>query len=467
MGGIYMGIVIVLIIFAVLLYGLFILQQQHVGYTKRVFVGLTLGMVFGGMLQGLFGSGNAMVDEAIEWINIVGGGYVRFLQLLIMPLIFVSLVQSFTKIERNINIGKISTNVLGMLTITVMVASVVAIIVTLLFNLDGAEFTRKAGESMQFLDLQERQAQVANLSIPEQLLNYIPSNIFEDLANLRISSTISVVIFSVLLGTAYLGVNRKEPEYAKSFKHMIDTLHVIVMRIVTLVLRMAPFGIFAIMTRMTATLSIESLLDLGIFLVANYTAIFIMFVIHGIILLLHGLNPIQFFKKAGTALSFAFSSRSSAGTLPMNIATQTDALGVDSTTANFSATFGMSIGQNGCGGIYPAILAVIVAPTVGWDMSNPITWISIILAAAISSLGVAGVGGGGTFAALIAFNVLGLPIEIVGLMISIEPIIDMGRTALNVNGSIIAGVTSSKRLNLLDKSVYDDNSKQFVSDSTN
>lgn len=462
-----MGIVIVLIIFAVLLYGLFILQQQHVGYTKRVFVGLTLGIVFGGMLQGLFGSGNAMVDEAIEWINIVGGGYVRFLQLLIMPLIFVSLVQSFTKIERNINIGKISTNVLGMLTITVMVASVVAIIVTLLFNLDGAEFTRKAGESMQFLDLQERQAQVANLSIPEQLLNYIPSNIFEDLANLRISSTISVVIFSVLLGTAYLGVNRKEPEYAKSFKHMIDTLHVIVMRIVTLVLRMAPFGIFAIMTRMTATLSIESLLDLGIFLVANYTAIFIMFVIHGIILLLHGLNPIQFFKKAGTALSFAFSSRSSAGTLPMNIATQTDALGVDSTTANFSATFGMSIGQNGCGGIYPAILAVIVAPTVGWDMSNPITWISIILAAAISSLGVAGVGGGGTFAALIAFNVLGLPIEIVGLMISIEPIIDMGRTALNVNGSIIAGVTSSKRLNLLDKSVYDDNSKQFVSDSTN
>lgn len=462
-----MGIVIVLIIFAVLLYGLFILQQQHVGYTKRVFVGLTLGIVFGGMLQGLFGSGNAMVDEAIEWINIVGGGYVRFLQLLIMPLIFVSLVQSFTKIERNINIGKISTNVLGMLTITVMVASVVAIIVTLLFNLDGAEFTRKAGESMQFLDLQERQAQVANLSIPEQLLNYIPSNIFEDLANLRISSTISVVIFSVLLGTAYLGVNRKEPEYAKSFKHMIDTLHVIVMRIVTLVLRMAPFGIFAIMTRMTATLSIESLLDLGIFLVANYTAIFIMFVIHGIILLLHGLNPIKFFKKAGTALSFAFSSRSSAGTLPMNIATQTDALGVDSTTANFSATFGMSIGQNGCGGIYPAILAVIVAPTVGWDMSNPITWISIILAAAISSLGVAGVGGGGTFAALIAFNVLGLPIEIVGLMISIEPIIDMGRTALNVNGSIIAGVTSSKRLNLLDKSVYDDNSKQFVSDSTN
>lgn len=462
-----MGIVIVLIIFAVLLYGLFIIQQQHVGYTKRVFVGLTLGIVFGGMLQGLFGSGNAMVDEAIEWINIVGGGYVRFLQLLIMPLIFVSLVQSFTKIERNINIGKISTNVLGMLTITVMVASVVAIIVTLLFNLDGAEFTRKAGESIQFLDLQEHQAQVANLSIPEQLLNYIPSNIFEDLANLRISSTISVVIFSVLLGTAYLGVNRKEPEYAKSFKHMIDTLHVIVMRIVTLVLRMAPFGIFAIMTRMTATLSIEALLDLGIFLVANYTAIFIMFVIHGIILLLHGLNPIQFFKKAGTALSFAFSSRSSAGTLPMNIATQTDALGVDSATANFSATFGMSIGQNGCGGIYPAILAVIVAPTVGWNMSNPITWISIILAAAISSLGVAGVGGGGTFAALIAFNVLGLPIEIVGLMISIEPIIDMGRTALNVNGSIIAGVTSSKRLNLLDKSVYDDNSKQFVSDSTN
>ena len=206
---------------------------------------------------------------------------------------------------------------------------------------------------------------------------------------------------------------------------------------------------------------------MGTFLIANYTAILLMFAVHMLILILHGLNPRQYLQKVWTVLSFAFTSRSSAGSLPMNVSTQTDALGVDSTTANFAGTFGLSIGQNGCGGIYPTMLVAIVAPAVGMDLSSPATWATIILTVAISSFGVAGVGGGATFASLIVFSTLGLPIEIIGLMISIEPIIDMGRTALNVNGSMIAGVTSSKRLNLLDQAIYEDSNQQFVSEPTN
>ena len=155
---------------------------------------------------------------------------------------------------------------------------------------------------------------------------------------------------------------------------------------------------------------------------------------------------------------------SSAGALPLNISTQSEALGVDSTTANISATFGLSIGQSGCAGIYPSMLVAVIAPAVGMDLSDPTVWATIIATVAISSFGVAGVGGGATFASLIVFGALGLPIEIIGLMVSIEPILDMGRTALNVNDSILAGVVTSKRLNNFDDDVLNDDEKQVSPD---
>ena len=155
-------------------------------------------------------------------------------------------------------------------------------------------------------------------------------------------------------------------------------------------------------------------------------------------------------------LSFAFVARSSAGALPLNIETQTNALGVDEATANFAASFGMSIGQNGCAGIYPAMLATIIAPTVGIDVFSPAFVAGLVAVVAISSFGVAGVGGGATFASLIVLGTMGLPIEIVGLLASVEPLIDMGRTALNVSDSMVAGVTASNAAGTLDRTVFND-----------
>ncbi len=143
-------------------------------------------------------------------------------------------------------------------------------------------------------------------------------------------------------------------------------------------------------------------------------------------------------------LSFAFTSRSSAATIPLNIETQTNKLGNNSVIANFSATFGATIGQNGCAGIYPAMLAVMVAPTVGMDPFSLNYILTLILVVAISSFGIAGVGGGATFAAIVVLSTLNLPIELVGLLISVEPIIDMARTALNVNGAMVAGTLTNK-----------------------
>lgn len=459
-----MEIFLTLVVFVAVLYLLAMMQRKHYSYTNRVFAGLGLGIVFGAIIQFIFGAESATTGTIIDWVNIVGSGYVSFLQMLVMPLIFVSLVRAFTEIEGGMNLGKIGGSVLGTLVITVMIAAVLGIATVLLFNLDGAEFTEGAAETARIASLEESQAQVADLSLPEQIVGFIPSNIFEDLAGGRPTSTIAVVIFSAIVGTAYLGVARKQPEEGEIFKKIIDALYAIVMRIVTLILRLAPFGIFALMTRMVATSSIFALLNMGTFIVASYAAIIVMFAIHALILAGFKVNPIQYFKKTWQVLSFSFTSRSSAGALPLNISTQKEALGVDSTTANFSASFGLSIGQNGCAGIYPAMLVAIIAPEVGLDLSNPTTWLLIVATVAISSFGVAGVGGGATFASLIVFSTLGLPIEIIGLLVSVEPVIDMARTALNVNDSMLAGVVASRRNGTFNDEIFHDDSKQMTAE---
>ncbi|MEK6189586.1 MAG: L-cystine transporter [Carnobacterium alterfunditum] len=462
MTNLYIGMVLVL--FIAVLVGFWQLQKKHIKFSTRVFIALGSGVVFGAILQLIFGAGSEVTTGSIDWINIVGNGYVKFLQMLIMPLIFVSIVGAFTKIEGSKDLGKISFTVLATLLGTTAVAALIGILSVMVFNLDGAEFVQGTAETARIEELNISQEQVADLSIPEQIIAFIPVNFFADLSNSRSTSTIAVVIFSAFVGVAYLGVHRKDQEAGEFFVKIIESLYAIVMRIVTLVLRLTPYGIFALMTKALATSDFNALLSLGMFVIASYAALIAMFLIHMLILLGVKVNPIQYLKKTFTVLSFAFTSRSSAGALPLNIETQTKALGVDQASANFSGTFGLSIGQNGCAGIYPAMLAAIVAPTVGIDVFSPAYILTILAVVTISSFGVAGVGGGATFAALIVLGALDLPVAIVGLVISVEPLIDMGRTMLNVNGSMIAGIISSKRIKSFDAKILNDDLTVIKSD---
>lgn len=449
-------IIITLALFIAALFGLWKLQQKHVKFSTRVFIGLGAGVVFGGLMQLFFGAEGAITTESISWINIVGSGYVKFLQMLIMPLIFVSIIGAFTKIKDTKNLGKISTSVLTTLLVTTAVAALLGILSVFIFDLDGAQFTQGQAETERIAEVTERSVQVEDLTLPDQIVNFIPTNVFADLADSRDTSTIAVVIFSAFVGIAYLGISRKDPENAATFKGIMDSLYAIVMRIVTLVLRLSPYGIFALMTKVLATSNFDALVNLGVFVIASYAAIIAMFILHMLILAGFKVNPITYLKKTFPVLSFAFTARSSAGALPINIETQTKALGVDDASANFSGTFGLSIGQNGCAGIYPAMLATMVAPTVGIDVFSLEFILTLIAVTTVSSFGVAGVGGGATFAALIVLGAMDLPIAIVGLVISVEPLIDMGRTMLNVNDSILAGVVSSKINKTFDDSVLND-----------
>ncbi|MGO2852991.1 MAG: cation:dicarboxylate symporter family transporter, partial [Tetragenococcus koreensis] len=316
-----------------------------------------------------------------------------------------------------------------------------------------------AEESSRIAEITEQQSEVQNLSIPEQILSFIPVNVFADLAGSRDTSTIGVVIFSAFVGIAYLGVKRKQPEKAEIFNRIIESLYSIVMRIVTLVLRLTPFGVFALMTNVLATSDFGAIVNLGTFIIASYVGLIIVLLVHSLLLASVRVNPLTYFKKSFPALSFAFTSRSSAGALPMNLETQTKALGVEDATANFAGSFGISIGQNGCAGLYPAMLATIVAPTAGVDIFDWRFILMLILVVTISSFGVAGVGGGATFASLIVLSSMNLPVAIVGLVISVEPLIDMARTLVNVSDSMVAGVVTSARLHDLDRDTLNDPNK--------
>lgn len=205
------------------------------------------------------------------------------------------------------------------------------------------------------------------------------------------------------------------------------------------------------MTQTVAVNSIKTIEGLAIFIVAVYFALILVLIGHTIILLVNRINPITYYKKVWPTLLFAFTSRNSAGALPMNVETQTKKLGVDQAIADFSASLGLSIGQNGCAGIYPAMIATITAPIVGINIFSFKFILTLILVVTISSFGVAGSGGGATFASLIVLGTLNLPIGVMAIVLAIDPIVDMGRTAINVNDSILAGLITSKRMNLLDK----------------
>lgn len=440
-----------------LIAGLFVMQKKHVSFSKRVFTALGLGIVFGFALQLIYGPASHIVTQTADWFNIAGGGYVKLLQMIVMPLVFISILGAFTKLKLTHNIGKISGLIIGILIATTAIAAAVGIVSALSFDLKAVHIDQGSTELSRGQELQQKSEDMTAKTLPQQIVELLPGNPFLDFTGARPTSTIGVVIFAAFLGIAFLGVKRKQPEHAATFSGIVDAVYAIIMRVVTLILRLTPYGVLAIMTKTIATSDIDSIVKLGMFVIASYAALIVMFIIHLLLITFSGLNPITYVKKAFPVMVFAFTSRSSAGALPLNIKTQ-KSMGVPEGIANFAGSFGLSIGQNGCAGIYPAMLAMMIAPTVGQNPFEPGFIISVIAIVAISSFGVAGVGGGATFAALLVLSALNMPVALAGLLISIEPLIDMGRTALNVSGSMTAGLLTSKMTKETDTSVYNDSS---------
>ncbi|MBF7686911.1 L-cystine transporter [Acinetobacter rathckeae] len=441
-----------IVIFVALLLLLARLSKQSWSLSKKVLMGLGLGVGFGLGLQWVYGASNPVLAESITWFNIVGNGYVKLLQMIVMPLVFISILSAVAKLHTATSaLGKMSFLSIGTLLVTTAIAALVAVGVTQLFGLTANGLVQGAAETARLTAIQTDYAgKVTGLNVPQFILSFIPTNPFAELTGAKPTSIISVVIFAVLLGLAALQLAKDNSEKGRSVLDAVDTLQLWVMRLVRLVMKLTPYGVLALMVKVVAGANLSDILKLGGFLVASYVGIAIMFLVHGLILAGVGVSPKLFFKKVWPVLTFAFTSRSSAATIPLNIEAQTRRLGVPESIASFSASFGTTIGQNGCAGLYPAMLAVMIAPTMGVNPLDPMWILTLVGVVTLSSIGVAGVGGGATFAALIVLPTLGFPVTLAALLISIEPLIDMGRTALNVSGSMTAGTVTSQLMGQTD-----------------
>lgn len=451
-----MNTIVSIIIFAIGLIGIFFMQKKKLSFNVRVLVALAAGILYGIVLHNF--SDPAALPETMRWIGVVGTAYVRLIRMMVIPLIFVSITCAIINQTSGKNLGKIASRVVIVLLATAAVAAVVGGVTAMGFGLtsEGLEIGESEAARQEYIENRSE-----NMKPLEQtLVEIIPTNPIYSMTGQGDNATLSVVLFACFLGLGIIGVRTYAPEQAEFFTKMMNSVNTLVVEVVMMIVMLTPFGVFSLMTNTIAGSDYASISRLAIFIAASYAAMLIMFVIHGIIIAVMGLNPLTFFKKALTTLTFAFTSRTSAGTLPLTTRTLTERMGVDDGISNLAASLGTSIGQNGCAAIYPAMLVIMVAPTVGQPIT-PGFFALMVLIITLTSIGIAGVGGGATFAGIAVLSALGLPVGIAGLLIAIEPLIDMMRTALNVSDGMVAAVVTAKLTDSLDKKVYDDPTRDF------
>lgn len=435
-------ILLTLAVFAGLIAVLIVFQKRKLSFTLRILIALMLGTIFGSVLQLIFGADGSVTIGATKWFGIVGSGFTKSLQFLIVPIVFLSIVSAITKIQTGSKAAKISGKVLAILLITTAISALVGFMAVQIFKLDAAALVESISGS-------STEKTAAPTDVPTSILGIIPSNIFSAFSA---NSALPIVFIGVLVGFAILTINKKDNNLGKKFIEVVNAVNELVMTITDFVIDFTPYGVLALIGKVTAINNFKSVINLLLFVAACFAALIFVFMIHLLILKISGINIRMYINKVLPTLIFAFTSRSSAATLPLTIKTQTDKLGVSKAHANLAGAFGTTIGQNGCAGVYPAMVVTLVAGALGWNVWTPGFIALLLVYVTISSIGIAGVGGGATNASILVLSLFGLPIELVAILYSVDFLIDMARTALNVNDSMVAGVIASK----LDKDFNDD-----------
>lgn len=424
--------------------GLYYLKRKNLSFGKRILLSLLAGILVGIALQSVYGLDSGIIKDTVAWLNVVANAYIHLLKLIVTPLILISIISSILQLEDLKAFRTTGLKIIGLLLFTTMIAATIGAFSALAYGLSTQGLPLGEAETIASQNMTGKLSNFQAITIQEQLINIIPTNIFFAFTGQGQADTLSVVFIAVIVGISILRIRQYKPESADFLQKGVLYLGDIVMEIVDFILRITPYSVLALIAKFVATSNLESISRLISFITASYTAILLMFFVHLLLLGLAKYNPINYIKKAFPVLSFAFTSRTSAGTLPLTVHALEKDFGISKGIANLSASFGVSIGQNGCAGIYPAMLAVMIAPSVGVDPFTASFLVKLVIVTAIGSLGIAGVGGGATFAALVVLSTMGLPVELVGLLIAIEPLIDMGRTALNVNDAMVTALLTAR-----------------------
>ncbi|XZM34715.1 dicarboxylate/amino acid:cation symporter [Clostridium perfringens] len=398
-------------------YAIYKIRKITNKFSFATLTALTLGVVLG-----------IIFKENILFLDTVGKAYMSLIKMIVVPLVVTSLITSIVRLENLDTLKSIGLKTFTVLLGTTGAAAFIGIIVASSLNL---------GQGLRFIGAENFKAR----EIPwfsKVLIDMLPSN---PLAAIVENKIIPIVIFSMFIAIALVIEDNTNKEKAKPFKDFILSAYDIVLRITKMVLRIIPYGVFALIATAAAKNGMDTLMSLIWVILAVYIAAFLqfLFVYTPLISFVARMNPLKFFKGIFPAQVVAFTSQSSYGTLPVTIKSLVEGVGVSENIASFVAPLGSTIGLNGCGGFYPAIVAIFAANVFNVELTI-YSYILIVLTAIISSIGIAGVPGSATMSTTVMLAALGLPIEALAMVIAVDSIIDMIRTATNVTGASVAAL---------------------------
>ena len=341
------------VLFIVLLIGLFFVInkiKKSLNFTKLMLVSMGMGTILGFIIQYIakFPKDPTQISwlkEVTTWYGLVGYGFMDLLKMLVIPLVLTSIIRVIMNMNKDENLGKLTSRTILMLLGTTAIAASIGLIVGNLFKLGiGTKVVTSTTEIREIS------------SVVDTLRGLLPSNIVASMANANI---VAVVIFAAFIGNAIKRLNKKYSELIRPFVDLIEAFYKIIVSVSITIIKMMPYAVIALMANTIAQNGIESIFEVLNFIIALYVSVIIMFVVHLIIVTFNGVNPITYLKNVSKALLLAFTSRSSLATLPVTIEVLTDNIGVESGTASFIGSLGSNMGLNGCSGIYPTTYCLI------------------------------------------------------------------------------------------------------------
>jgi Na+/H+-dicarboxylate symporter len=415
-------------------------QTKKVSLTMKVVIGMILGITVGLAinLSGLNVVGSFtntyIVDGAFY---VIGKMFVNALKMLVVPLVFFSLICGVFGIGNIKTLGRVGTKsfILYVLTTAIAIATAIALAASI-----------GIGEGMNLVTSSVFSS-VEAPPLTDVLIRIIPTNPIKTMAN---GDMLPLIFYSILAGISLLMVGKK----ASGLVESAEIVNEVMMKMVTIVMSVAPYAVFALIAKSIAELGLELLGQLAGYVLVLLTALLLhLFGTLMIVLkIFSGLNPLIFIKKIRNVQIFAFSTASSNATIPVTLRTITKRMGVNNSIASFTVPFGATINMDGTA-IMQGVATVFIANVYSIDLGLT-GYLTVILMSVLASIGTAGVPGVGLIMLSMVFTQVGLPIEGIGLILGVDRLMDMIRTAVNVSGDAVVSTIVAKSEGKLDITMY-------------
>jgi len=392
-------------------------SKKKMTLTARILMGLGLGLIVG-ILLNFTGYGDFIKDYIVSGLFYIGGQiFLSSLKLLVVPVVFISLVVGTSSLGDIRYIGRLGGKTLGLYLITTLLAISIALVIALFVS---------PGRGFELVSAAEFNAKDAP-ALTKVLIDIFPSNPIQAMAD---GNMLQIIVFSLLLGVAITSAGAAGKRIADFF----SDLNEIVMRLVMIVMEIAPFGVFFLIAKVFAEQGFGAIVPLAKYFFTVVIVLFIhaIFVYSGLLKTLSGLSPVQFFKNFRNPIAFAFSTASSNATIPVTLEAVEKHCGVKNSVASFTIPLGATVNMDGTS-IMQGVATIFVAQAYGLDLS--LTQLGmVVVTATLASIGTAGVPGVGLVMLSMVFRQVGLPLEGIGLILGVDRLLDMLRTVVNITG---------------------------------